>query len=123
MEVFPFTMKSKEVFRISLGTMTTENVLVRLRTEDGVTGWGESSPYSAVTGDTQATNLAASKMLAGIVKGKDPFDLARIITEMDATTTGEPSMKAAVEMAIWDICGKLANRSVRCLLGNYRDAS
>jgi L-Ala-D/L-Glu epimerase / N-acetyl-D-glutamate racemase len=122
MEVFPFTMQSKQVFRISLGTLTTENVLIRLRTEDGVTGWGESSPYSAVTGDTQATNLAASKMLAGIVKGKDPFDLALITTEMDAATTGEPSIKAAVEMAIWDICGKLANRPVRCLLGNYRDA-
>jgi L-alanine-DL-glutamate epimerase-like enolase superfamily enzyme len=122
MEVFPFTIESKQVWRISLGTLRTENVLVRLRTEDGVTGWGESSPYSAVTGDTQATNLAASKMLAGIVKGKDPFDLALIVTEMDRATTGEPGIKAAVEMAIWDICGKLANRPVRSLLGNYRDA-
>jgi L-alanine-DL-glutamate epimerase-like enolase superfamily enzyme len=121
-EAFPFTMQSKEVFRIALGTLTAENVLVRVRTEDGVTGWGESSPFSAVTGDTQATNLAASKMLAGIVKGKDPFDLARIVTEMDAATTGEPGIKAAIEMAIWDICGKLANRPVRCLLGNYRDS-
>ena len=121
-EAFPFTMQSKEVFRISLGTLTAENILVRMRTEDGVTGWGESSPFSAVTGDTQATNLAASKMLAGIVKGKDPFDLARIVTEMDAATTGEPGIKAAIEMAIWDICGKLANRPVRCLLGNYRDS-
>ena len=64
-EVFPFTMQSKEVFRISIGTLTAENVLVRVRTEDGVWGWGESSPFAAVTGDTQATNLAASKMLAG----------------------------------------------------------
>ena len=122
MEAFPFTMQSKEVIRISLGTLTAENVLVRLRTADGVVGWGESSPYSAVTGDTQATNLAAAKMMAGIVRGKDPFDLARIITEMDAATTGEPGIKAAVEMAIWDICGKLAGRPVRSLLGNFRDS-
>ena len=122
LEVFPFTMQSKEVFRISIGTLTAENVLVRVRTEDGMWGWGESSPFSAVTGDTQATNLAASKMLAGIVKGKDPFDLAQIVTEMDASTTGEPGIKAAFEMAIWDICGKLANRPVRCLLGNYRNS-
>jgi L-alanine-DL-glutamate epimerase-like enolase superfamily enzyme len=121
-EVFPFTMQSKEVFRISLGTLTAENVLVRLRTDEGVVGWGESSPFAAVTGDTQATNLAAAKLIAGIVKGKDPFDLARIVSEMDAATTGEPGIKAAVEMAIWDICGKLANRPVRSLLGNYRDS-
>ncbi|HZP02830.1 MAG TPA: dipeptide epimerase [Terriglobia bacterium] len=122
MEVFPFTMQSKEVFRISLGTLTAQNVLVRLRTEDGLVGWGESSPFSAVTGDTQATNLAAAKLLEGIVKGEDPFNLARIVTAMDAATTGEPGIKAAVEMAIWDICGKLSNRPVRCLLGNYRDS-
>jgi len=122
LEAFPFTMQSKQVIRISLGTLTAENVLVRLRTDDGLVGWGESSPYAAVTGDSQATNLAAAKMLAGIVKGKDPFDLARIVTLMDAATTGEPGIKAAVEMAIWDICGKLTNRPVRCLLGNYRDS-
>ena len=122
MEVFPYSMQTKTVIRISLGVLTADNVLVRLRTEDGVVGWGESSPYSAVTGDSQATNLAASKMLAGIVKGKDPFDLARIVTEMDAATTGEPGIKAAVESAVWDICGKLSGRPVRCLLGNYRDS-
>jgi L-alanine-DL-glutamate epimerase-like enolase superfamily enzyme len=122
LEVFPFGMESKEVIRNALGTMTTENVLVRLRTADGLVGWGESSPYPPVTGDTQATNVAAAKLLAGIVRGKDPFDLARIVTEMDAATTGEPGIKAAVEMAIWDICGKLTERPVRCLLGNYRDA-
>lgn len=122
MEVFPYNMQTKSVIRISLGVLTADNILVRLRTEDGVVGWGESSPYSAVTGDTQATNLAAAKMLAGIVKGKDPFDLARIVTEMDAATTGEPGIKAAVESAVWDICGKLSGRPVRCLLGNFRDS-
>jgi L-alanine-DL-glutamate epimerase-like enolase superfamily enzyme len=122
MQVFPFAMQPKEVIRIALGTMSAENVLVRLRTDDGLVGWGEASPYSAVTGDTQATSVAAAKAVAGIVKGKDPFDLARTITEMDAATTGEPSIKAAVEMAIWDICGKLSNRPVRSLLGNYRDS-
>ncbi len=121
MEVFPFGMESKEVIRIALGTMTAENVLVRIRTADGVVGWGESSPYSQVTGDTQATNVAAAKLLAGIVRGKDPFDIPRIVTEMDVPIT-EPGIKAAVEMAIWDICGKLAGQPIRCLLGNYRDS-
>lgn len=85
-------------------------------------GWGESSPYSQVAGDTQATNVAAAKLLAGIVRGEDPFDIPRIVTEMDVAITGEPGIKAAVEMAIWDICGKLAGQPIRCLPGNYRDS-
>jgi L-alanine-DL-glutamate epimerase-like enolase superfamily enzyme len=121
-QAFPFGMESKEIIRNALGTMSAENVLVRLRTADGLVGWGESSPYPPVTGDTQATNVAAGKLLAGIVRGKNPFDVARIITEMDAAITGEPGIKAALEMAIWDICGKLAGQPVRCLLGNFRDS-
>jgi L-Ala-D/L-Glu epimerase len=41
---------------------------------------------------------------------------------MDVAITGEPGIKAAVEMAIWDICGKLAGQPIRCLLGNYRNS-
>jgi L-alanine-DL-glutamate epimerase-like enolase superfamily enzyme len=122
LEVFPFAMEAKEVIRIAIGTMSAENVLVRLRTADGLVGWGESSPFAPITGDTQATNVAAAKLLAEIVRDKDPFDLARIVAEMDAATAGQPGIKAAVEMAIWDICGKLAGLPVRCLLGSYRDS-
>jgi L-alanine-DL-glutamate epimerase-like enolase superfamily enzyme len=122
LEVYPFNMESKEVRRIALGNMSAANVLVRLRTADGLVGWGESSPFPPITGDSQATNVAAAKDLAEIVKGKDPFDLARVTTEMDAATRGQPGIKAAIEMAIWDICGKLAGRPVCCLLGNYRDS-
>jgi L-Ala-D/L-Glu epimerase len=121
LQVIPFGMESNEVVRIALGTMVAENVLVRLRTVDGLVGWGESSPYAPVTGDTQATNVAAAKLLAEIVRDKNPFDVARIVTEMDGAISGEPSIKAAVEMAIWDICGKLTGQPVRCLLGNYRE--
>jgi L-alanine-DL-glutamate epimerase-like enolase superfamily enzyme len=70
MEVFTFGMESKEVIRIALGTMTAENVLVRIRTADGVVGWGESSPHSQVT-----RRHAGDQWLAGIVRGKDPFDI------------------------------------------------
>ena len=48
--------------------------------------------------------------------------IPRIVTEMDVAITGEPGIKAAVEMAIWDICGKLAGPPIRCLLGNYRNS-
>ena len=122
-EIYPFNVPYKEPFRIALGTITAaENVLVRLRTREGVVGWGESCPYWAVTSETQATNLAIGKDLATFIRGRDPFTLGAIMAEMDGFTPANTSMKAALEMAIWDICGKLAGQPVYKLLGGYRDS-
>lgn len=120
--VWPFTMHQKETMRIALGDMGADNVLVRLRTSDGVVGWGESSPFSPVMGETQATDLALSRQLAGLVKNRDPFNIPKICAEMDGLAPGHPGIKAAFEMALWDIAGKLANQPVCCMLGNFRDS-
>jgi L-alanine-DL-glutamate epimerase-like enolase superfamily enzyme len=122
-EIYPYNVSMTEPFRVALGMITSaENVLVRLRTREGVVGWGESSPYSPVTSGTQATDLAISKDLANLVRGRDPFTLAAIMAEMDGFSPANTSMKAALEMAIWDICGKLAGQPVYKLLGGYRDS-
>ena len=122
-EIYPYNVSMIEPFRVALGTITAaENVLVRLRTREGVVGWGEASPYSPVTGETQAVDLAVAKDLANFVRGRDPFTLSAIVSDMDGFTPSNTSMKAALEMAVWDICGKLAGQPVYKLLGGYRDS-
>lgn len=121
-EIFPFTMQGKQTIRIALGTMAAENVLIRLRTADGVVGVGESSPYAPITGTTQATDVAMGRSLAEIIRDRDPFDIPRIAADMDAFSPGHPSIKAALETALWDICGKIAGQPVSRLLGRYRDS-
>ena len=122
-EVFPFTLQQTVPIKIALPTpLTMDNVFVRLRTEDGVTGVGEASPYSAVTSETQQTSVAMARTLAGLVRGRDPFTIARIVDDMDVLSPDSPSIKAAFEMALWDICGKIAEQPVCCLLGKYRDS-
>jgi len=122
-EIYPYNVSMIEPFRVALSTITSaENVLVRLRTREGVVGWGEASPYSPVTGETQAVDLAVGKDLANFVRGRDPFTLSAIVSDMDGFTPSNTSMKAALEMAVWDICGKLAGQPVYKLLGGYRDS-
>jgi L-alanine-DL-glutamate epimerase-like enolase superfamily enzyme len=122
-EVFPFNVALKQVMKIALGTpLVADNILVRLRTSDGVVGLGESSPYSAVMDETQASDVALSRSLAGILKGRDPFMLAQIVEAMDQFSPHSPGIKAAFEMALWDICGKIARQPVYRLLGGYRDS-
>ncbi len=121
-EIFPYSLQQKVVIRIALATLpTTDNVFVRLRTEDGVTGVGEASPYSPVTSETQQTDVAMGRTLAELVRGRDPFTLTKIVDDMDALSPNNPSIKAAFEMALWDICGKIAGQPVCCLLGRYRE--
>ncbi len=120
--VWPFTMHQRETMRIALGNMGADNVLVRLRTNDGVVGWGESSPYSPVMGETQASDLVMAKHLAEIVKGRDPFTIPKVALDMDNFVPGNPGIKAAFEMALWDIAGKLSNQPVCCMLGNFRES-
>lgn len=120
--IFPYSLPQKVPFKIALATpLTTDNIFVRLRTEDGVTGLGESSPYSAVTSETQQTDVAIGRTLAEMVRGRDPFSIVKIVEDMDAFSPNNPSIKAAFEMAVWDICGKIAGQPVCHLLGKYRD--
>lgn len=122
-EIFPFVLPVKETIKIALGTdISAENIFVRLRTEDGVVGYGEASPYSPVTGETQLSDVAIGKSLANVVKGKDAFSLARIVAEMESFTPGNGSIKAALETALWDICGKVAGQPICNLVGCYRDS-
>lgn len=122
-EVFAYTIPQAVPMKIALGTpLTADNVLVRLRTADGVTGLGESSPYSAVMGETQKSDLALGPALAAIVKGRDPFELPKIVEAMDGFAAHAPGIKAAFEMALWDICGKIAGQPVYRLLGAYRES-
>ncbi|MCL5282068.1 MAG: dipeptide epimerase [Planctomycetes bacterium] len=121
-ELFPYALESKQVTRIALGKVAAEGVFVRLRTGEGLVGWGEASPYAPITGEMQASCLAIGKRLAQVVQGRDVFDLARIVADMDAVAAANPSIKAALEMALWDLCGKLARQPVCYLLGRYRDS-
>lgn len=122
-EIFPYSLQQKVMIKLALSTPElSDNVFVRLRTEDGVTGVGESSPYSAVTSETQQTDVVMGRTLVELVRGRDPFTIAKIVDDMDALSPHNASIKAAFEMALWDICGKIAGQPVCCLLGKYRDS-
>jgi L-Ala-D/L-Glu epimerase / N-acetyl-D-glutamate racemase len=120
-DVFPYTIKTKTVIKISLTSEeTADGFFVRMRTEDGVVGYGEGSPFTPITAETQQSAVVMAKALGEKFKGRDPFEIAHLVEDMDAFAPSNPSSKAALEMALWDICGKLAGQPVCCLLGRYR---
>jgi L-alanine-DL-glutamate epimerase-like enolase superfamily enzyme len=94
--------------------------LVRLTTDDGVIGWGE-----AVTLFEEATRAVQVLIaaLGELVVGEDPLESEAIWNALRAHTWwygngGLASMAiAALDIAIWDLKGKLLGRRLLDLLG------
>ncbi|MCA9801813.1 MAG: dipeptide epimerase [Cyanobacteria bacterium HKST-UBA02] len=113
----PLTLTTTHPFGISYGTSSdTDNVLVRLTLGEHV-GLGEAAPAS-YHGESQATVLAVlGEIKEASILGDDPFAVASVMTAMDRLVAGHNSAKAAVEMALQDLCGKLAGQPLYKLLG------
>ena len=113
----PLLLALHHPFRLALGVRTHTNaVLTELRCE-GQVGYGEAAmpPYY---GETHATAAAFLDRAARILSEKNyPFDLPALLAEIDAIAPGNHAAKAAVDIALHDLWGKLENRPVWQLLG------
>ena len=89
--------------------------IVRIRTSDGIDGLGEISMNNDRDGAIQTDDV--KRLLGPALMGSNPLDVRRAIVTMDRTMDGSEPAKAAVEMALWDIAGKVAGRPVFDLLG------
>jgi L-alanine-DL-glutamate epimerase-like enolase superfamily enzyme len=101
----PFTLELKHTFTVAAMSRTTTPVMLTEIEFDGVVGYGEASmpPYLGESHQT-ATDFFAKVDLA---KYDDPFQMERILTDIDAIAPGNPAAKAAVDIALHDLVGKL----------------
>jgi galactonate dehydratase len=97
-----------------------ETVFVRLRTDDGIVGWGESQAPVA----NKAVAILVEELLSPVLLGRDPRDPAVLRDDMynsmrDRGHRGGFMLDAiaGADMALWDICGKHYGSSVARLLG------
>ena len=106
-EIHYFDIPLRQPFRISIGTMRAANdVLVRVETDAGLSGWGEACPFPPITGETQETNVAAARNLRDLLLGKDPLAIGAFLREAGRLINANPSIVAAFDMALHDIAGE-----------------
>lgn len=95
--------------------------LVRLETDDGVVGWGEA--ISQFHEAALATKVLVDEGFGPRIEGRDPLDVERLWREMCqyAYWFGVEGIAAfaisAIDMALWDLKGKLLGHPVAKLLG------
>ena len=120
--VTPIELTLKEPFAIANETVdTAENVFIRLETDSGLLGWGCATPDS-VTHETNDTVLKVfNSTLRDILIGKDPFRIHSINEIIENKVKENPSAKAGVNIALYDILGKNAQMPLYKILGGYRE--
>ena len=101
------------------------HAIVRVDTDDGVSGWGEApaiatwgGAHMRYYGETPETvKHIVESYLSPAVVGLDPSELAVVHARMDKVVKGHPYAKAAVDVACHDIAGKAMDVPVWKLLG------
>ncbi|MBL6773238.1 MAG: mandelate racemase [Alphaproteobacteria bacterium] len=91
---------------------------VRLRTDTGLEGWGESTPFGAtyIAAHARGVRAGIEEMATGVL-GRDPRLTDRVWDAMDQHLAGHNHAKAAVDLAVWDLAGKALGLPVHALLG------
>lgn len=117
--VYGIHLPLKEPFIISYHTYNyMSSVILELRTDEGNVGYGEATPDEHVTGETFDSVISAiTDYLLPEIIGKDPFQIEAIHETMDQLLIGNPSSKAAIDIACYDLMGKKAGLPVYDLLG------
>ncbi|WP_413795138.1 MULTISPECIES: mandelate racemase/muconate lactonizing enzyme family protein [unclassified Pseudomonas] len=108
------------IYKLSGGrTYTTfDATIVCIRTDTGLEGWGESTPFGPNYIAAHALGVRAGiEEMADMLIGRDPRQVDRINDIMDSTLLGHLHAKAAIDIACWDIFGKAVNLPVCELLG------
>lgn len=93
------------------------SILLEVDTDDGVVGLGEASAYPSAD-----IVLAVLRSVEDLVVGEDPFTIERIMKRINVIGTwhhvkGTSPAIGAVEMACWDIVGKVAGQPLVNLFG------
>ncbi|MGI8510512.1 MAG: cis-3-hydroxy-L-proline dehydratase [Gemmatimonadaceae bacterium] len=97
-----------------------DSTVVAVETDGGLVGWGEICPlgpaYLPAYAHGARTGIAE---LAPQLLGADPLALGELNERMDSAMHGHPYVKSAIDMACWDLLGKVSGLPVAMLMGGH----
>lgn len=120
---WPVSLKLRTPYTIAYETVTEcTNILLTISTSTGIRGHGCAAPDLQVTGETPDAVLRQlnERVIPELLR-RDPLRPAQLMERLTAQVPHSPSLRAAVDMALYDILGKACGFPVWKILGGYRD--
>lgn len=101
---------------------SVEDIICEIHTDTGEIGYGEAPPTGAVTGETTGSIIGAFKdHIIKTMVGRDVDDLENLLKDLNSCIVKNTSAKAACDMALYDLYGKLYKIPVYKMLGGSRN--
>jgi L-Ala-D/L-Glu epimerase len=124
LEIFAIDLPLIEPFIVSYDTYPSmPSIIVKLTTECGLVGWGESVPDDHVTGETfEGTFAVIEHRFAPKLIGQNPMEFEKIHDLLNSLVKDAPAAKAAIDIACHDVTAKKLGVPVYQLIGGrYHD--
>src|SRR5437763_5422473 len=95
-----------------------DSTVVEVETDSGLVGHGEVCPLGPFYLPAYAAGVRAGLVELGPhLIGEDPCELQKLNRRMDAALKGHSYVKSGIDLACWDILGKVTGQPVCTLLG------
>ncbi len=111
----PYNLQLKHVFTLAGSSRSTTPIMLTKIDLGGFTGYGEASmpPYLGETQETATRFLSSLKL----EQFTDPFRIEEILEYVDSAAPGNNAAKAAVDIALYDLGGKILNQPLHEIWG------
>jgi L-alanine-DL-glutamate epimerase-like enolase superfamily enzyme len=126
MELFPVRYPLTGYFKFFTGSHGSQGraaVIIKITADDGTVGWGQSVPIARWSYETLETaTVALRDYYVPALIGRDPADIEGADRAMDEAiapgfSTGMPITRAGVDLALHDLAGKRAGKSLAEMWG------
>jgi L-alanine-DL-glutamate epimerase-like enolase superfamily enzyme len=117
------TMRLAEPYTIAYETIeAATNVFLRVETDGAIIGSGCAAPDKPVTNETPESVLQAiADVVEPTLRGSDPLRWSVLLERLREQLPIAPAARAAADMALFDILGKVTGLPLWKLLGGYRE--
>lgn len=119
-DIWKIPLAAKQVYYMAGGKTcdVVPTVIVRIQTDTPeIFGFGECCPIPHYLPAYADGVVAGICELAPVLLHADPRGVDALMTKANAHLIGHPPVKSAVNIALWDIMGKVARRPLYELLG------